>query len=69
MLPHLKRLELLLTELRRRRVFRAAAFYAVAAWALSGAAKVVTTLRRGRGRPAAEEGGTAALLDSLRSHG
>lgn len=34
MLPHLKRLELLLTELKRRQVFRAAAFYAVAAWAV-----------------------------------
>jgi len=34
MLPHLQRLNLLLAELKRRQVFRAAAVYAVAAWAV-----------------------------------
>ncbi|MEJ2541991.1 MAG: hypothetical protein P8188_18830, partial [Gemmatimonadota bacterium] len=34
MLPHLQRLNLLLAELKRRQVFRAAAVYAVVAWAV-----------------------------------
>jgi TolB-like protein len=34
MLPHLQRLNVLLAELKRRQVFRAAAVYAVAAWAV-----------------------------------
>jgi TolB-like protein len=34
MIPHLQRLNLLLAELRRRQVFRAAAVYAVVAWAV-----------------------------------
>ncbi|MFC1574500.1 hypothetical protein ACFL3Z_00275, partial [Gemmatimonadota bacterium] len=34
MLPHLQRFNVLLAELKRRQVFRAAAVYAVAAWAV-----------------------------------
>lgn len=41
MLPHLKRLNVLLAELKRRHVFRALALYAVAAWAVVEVASTV----------------------------
>jgi len=41
MLPHLKRLNVLLAELKRRHVFRAVAVYAVAAWAMVEVASTI----------------------------
>lgn len=41
MLPHLKRLNVLLAELKRRHVFRAVALYAVAAWAMVEVASTI----------------------------
>ena len=41
MLPHFKRLNVLLAELKRRHVFRAVAVYAVAAWAMVEVASTI----------------------------